>query len=215
MKKNYKETILSIDLMLFFILTAIFAVIMISPLIHHADVIKYRLDLVSGLDQETIAQNFDQLANYLWLFHREPLALTDFVMSDGGAIHFAEVKTLVDALQVLWLITGIAGFVGAGKKIKKREIQFVKQTALLMILVPLTIGLVASVNFDQAFVTFHHIFFHNDYWIFNAVTDPVILILPEQFFMHCFFAIVIAVLIFAGILYGWYYYQMSKEKRVL
>ena len=27
--------------------------------------------------------------------------------------------------------------------------------------------------------------FDNDYWLFNSKTDPVIKILPDEFFMHC------------------------------
>ena len=70
--KNNKDILLSLDLMLFFILTSIFLVILISPWIHQADVIKYQLDLVSGLDRQTIADNYQLLADYRWIFHRAP-----------------------------------------------------------------------------------------------------------------------------------------------
>ena len=53
-----------------------------------------------------------------------------------------------------------------------------------------------AVNWDWAFVTFHHIAFDNDYWIFDPATDPVYNILPDTFFLHC------ALLILAGVVLG-------------
>ncbi len=210
MMKKFKDGFLAVDLMVFFILSGIMLTILISPLIHRLDVNHYRLDLYSGLSKEEIACNFSSLANYLWIFNREPLALESFVMSTNGAVHFAEVKNIVDALQILWLITGIGGGTGAYFEIKQQDFAFLKRTAILMILVPLAIGITASLNFGAAFVTFHRLFFRNDYWIFDVRTDPVISILPEQFFMHGFFAIVLIVVLCALLLYGLYRYKTKK-----
>ena len=210
MMKKFKDSFLAVDLMVFFILSGIMLTILISPLIHRLDVNHYRLDLYSGLSKEEIACNFSSLANYLWIFNREPLALESFVMSTNGAVHFAEVKNIVDALQILWLITVIGGGTGAYFEIKQQDFAFLKKTAMLMILVPLAIGITASLNFSAAFVTFHRLFFRNDYWIFDVRTDPVISILPEQFFMHGFFAIVLIVALCALILYGLYRYKTKK-----
>lgn len=210
MMKKFKDGFLAVDLMVFFILSGIMLTILISPLIHRLDVNYYRLDLYSGLSKEEIARNFSSLANYLWIFNREPLALESFVMSTNGAVHFAEVKNIVDALQILWLITGIGGGIGAYFEIKQQDFAFLKRCAMLMILVPLAIGITASLNFSAAFVTFHRLFFRNDYWIFDVRTDPVISILPEQFFMHGFFAIVLIVALCALILYGLYRYKTKK-----
>lgn len=42
---------------------------------------------------------------------------------------------------------------------------------------------VIALNFDKAFVTFHHIFFDNDLWILNPATDRLINIVPQPFFV--------------------------------
>ena len=42
------------------------------------------------------------------------------------------------------------------------------------------------VNFEGSFVLFHKTMFNNDYWIFDPNLDPVINILPEEFFFHAF-----------------------------
>lgn len=210
MKKSFKDSLLSLNVMLFFILTAIFLTVLFSPLIHQSDVSKYRLDVYSGLSREEIKRNFASLSGYLWLFRQAPLQLESFPMSTAGAIHFAEVKRLVDGLQVLWIISGFIVVFGACRYLKRKDIAFMAQAAKLMIIVPTTIGLLAATNFDRAFVTFHHLFFNNNYWIFDERYDPVIKILPEEFFMHCFIAIIIFVLLFALGLYGSYRYQIKR-----
>jgi integral membrane protein (TIGR01906 family) len=37
--------------------------------------------------------------------------------------------------------------------------------------------------------------FRNDYWIFDEATDPVIMILPDAFFLHCAVMIILLILI--------------------
>ncbi len=45
------------------------------------------------------------------------------------------------------------------------------------------LGLAIAVNFSQAFVLFHHLFFDNDLWLFDPATDLMINMLPEGLFM--------------------------------
>lgn len=57
------------------------------------------------------------------------------------------------------------------------------------------LNLLAALDFDGAFTVFHSIFFPGkDNWLFDPVTDPVILILPEAFFRNCAIAIVTVLL---------------------
>ena len=59
----------------------------------------------------------------------------------------------------------------------------------------LLIALLAALDFDGAFTVFHSIFFPGkNNWLFDPVTDPVILILPEAFFRNCAITIVTVLL---------------------
>ena len=59
----------------------------------------------------------------------------------------------------------------------------------------IVVCLLAALDFDGAFTVFHSIFFPGkDNWLFDPVTDPVILILPEAFFRNCAIAIVTVLL---------------------
>ena len=51
-------------------------------------------------------------------------------------------------------------------------------------------------GFDRFFILFHETFFNNDDWLFNPATDPIINVLPEQFFMHSFILFFILIELF-------------------
>lgn len=96
------------------------------------------------------------------------------------------------------------------RQIKQKEYRFFKLTAILTIVIPLILGFFAFVDFDRLFVMFHQLVFSNDYWLFNPRLDPIINILPENFFMHCFMSIVFIVLFSAFICYKIYqHYQKT------
>ena len=58
------------------------------------------------------------------------------------------------------------------------------------------IGSAAATDFDRAFIVFHSLFFPGkDNWVFNAATDPVILIMPDAFFRSCAILILTVLLI--------------------
>ena len=49
------------------------------------------------------------------------------------------------------------------------------------------------IGFDQFFTLFHEALFPGDSsWLFNPATDPIIWILPEEYFMHCFIIFFVA-----------------------
>ena len=41
---------------------------------------------------------------------------------------------------------------------------------------------IIALNFEKAFITFHHIFFDNDLWLLDPDTDNLINIVPQTFF---------------------------------
>ena len=63
------------------------------------------------------------------------------------------------------------------------------------------VGGLAALDFDRAFTVFHTIFFPGkDNWLFDPMTDPVILILPEEFFRSCALLILAGLLLACGVL---------------
>ena len=100
----------------------------------------------------------------------------------------------------------LAGAVGILRQRRKQSYGYLKLTAILTVSLPAVIGATVALNWDWAFVTFHELAFNNDYWLFDPATDPVINILPDAYFLHCAFMILVLVIlgsIICGLTYRW------------
>lgn len=206
---NKKDWFYALIISLFIISGAVVFTVFFKPL-YYFDIDFLNIDSFVGMSKDIIKHNYNILIDYQSIFYRGDLLLPDFIMSETGRIHFVEVKRIFEIIQVLFIVTGLASLFILIKQ--KHEIIYLKLASILTIAIPSIIGLLASIDFDIAFVVFHQIFFRNDYWIFDYRTDPVIMILPQDFFMHCF--IMIVVLIIAGSIAIYLVYK-KKESYIL
>ncbi|HFK8809251.1 TPA: TIGR01906 family membrane protein [Streptococcus agalactiae] len=139
-----------------------------------------------GLSKEQILENYRILLTYLNIPWFLALDMPDFPSSASGIFHFFEVKKLfmLDYLILIFSGMGTLWFVRHLNRRREswRLLPYFRQGTLI----PLAILLALLVSFDTLFVLFHKVFFNNDAWLFNATTDPIILALPAEFFMHSF-----------------------------
>ena len=140
------------------------------------------------LKPETIQYNFHILMNYLTNPFYQVLQMPDFRSSEAGLHHFAVVKNLFHLVQLLALVTLPIFYYFVKKIVKKGFLSIFRKSLLLLVFLPLLIGLVGVlIGFEQVFTLFHQILFvGDDTWLFDPAKDPVILILPETFFLHAF-----------------------------
>lgn len=178
------DVLLSITLMLFFFSSSVVLTLNFRPLYYH-DIEALDMEANSGIPSDEIHQNYDALIDYNSIFMRDPLEFPTLPMSESGRIHFGEVKHIFSAVQVLMMLSGFASVIGGIIRLRQKKLSFLRLTAILNICVPAVLGGLIALNWQAFFVKFHELFFNNDYWIFDAVTDPVITILPDAFFMHC------------------------------
>ena len=75
-----------------------------------------------------------------------------------------------------------------------------------LILATILVGVIA-IDFDRAFIVFHHIFFDNDYWILDPRVDLLINMVPIYFFIHIsvFIALIMAIVPLIIIGLAWLY----------
>lgn len=148
------------------------------------------------LSEKELLHNFDQLMRYLNLPWVETLKMSDFPVSPSGALHFYEVKRLFLLNYGLLAATILPSMFYLRHLIKTQRLWTMIQPFRIAVAVPIVIAFLMAVNFDRFFIMFHGIFFNNDAWIFNPATDPIINVLPETFFLHCFILFFILLEIF-------------------
>jgi hypothetical protein len=111
--------------------------------------------------------------------------MPDFAMSEGGRIHFADCKRIFDVVQIICAVCGIFTLVSFFLHRHGGNSRYLRFAGILTIALPAVIGGLAVWNWDWLFVHFHQLFFRNDYWLFDPTADPIILVLPDAFFLQC------------------------------
>lgn len=150
-----------------------------------------------------VMSNYNQLMWYLiWPFKRK-LRMSNLPTSSMAAGHFADVKKLLVLAIIAFLCCLIILF--WCQRRNKKFLRLNKVWALLFLLLPVAILPFALTNFDNFFITFHHLFFAgSNTWLFDPVTDPIINVLTEGFFASCF--------AIAGIVYELYFADKLLQK---
>jgi len=157
---------------------------------------KLSLPEAAGISEEELLANYNALIDYNSIFFTGPLEFPTLAMSEAGRIHFEEVKAIFSVFQIALIVSAALTALFGLMLLRKRRHRFLALGGILTLAIPAAIVcVVAAVGWDRFFVLFHELFFNNDYWVFDAKTDPVILILPDAFFMHCLLRIVAAIVI--------------------
>ena len=210
--KIFRNTVTAIALILFIISAAVTITLNFRPLFYF-DIDYLDIEAQSGFSKEDIRKNYDALIDYNSMLNHDTLEFPTLPMSEGGRIHFEEVKQIFVAIEYIFIASGIIGLAFLLLLICKfKEFLFLKLASILTIAIPAVLAILISINWEAAFVTFHHIFFNNDYWLFYPDKDPVILMLPDEFFFHC--AAMILILVILGSLISFMIYRILRKKNL-
>ena len=151
-----------------------------------------------GLTPEQIKQAYGEMLDYcMGLNNTFSVGVLPF--SESGAAHFADVRKLFILDLAVFASSGIA--LGSLCYVnRKKPVRLAGHTpgfwsAIGLGTSFLVVGGLVAIDFEKAFTVFHKIFFPGkDNWVFDIYDDPVINMLPAEFFGNC------AILIFAIIL---------------
>lgn len=204
-----KRFVLPILITLFIISASAVFTLNFRPLYYH-DISSLNIEETSGYSENVIRENYDALIDYNSVFHRGSLDLS-LPMSREGRIHFQDVKRIFDVLQIICLITLTASLILGIRSWKQGCRGFLKSAAVLSVFLPVIAGMLIAFNWDNAFILFHELMFSNDYWLFDERTDPVINILPDEFFLHCALLIILLILS-ASLIMGLIYLRQKKRR---
>lgn len=165
---------------------------------------KYKLVKVTGLSAEILMDNYKRTIYYVQNPFIKELTFNNVHMSDFGRIHFFEVKRIFIALYIFSIIFIILMLIkiltNKGNGLGKTLIKSFNSSVNIMALIFISVSAAASINFSEAFIFFHKIFFRNNYWMFDPEIDPIIKALPEELFMIEFMMIVFVLAIFTVII---------------
>lgn len=190
-----------IGTILFVLSAAVLGTIYLAWLVYPLEISFLGLEKVVYMKSSDISYNFNILMNYLTNPFASVLDMPNFSSSADGLKHFADVKVLFHLVQVIFLISLPAVFYFWKEVVRKGYGKLYRTVFMWMALAPLLIALVGLlIGFDSFFVLFHHLLFPGDStWLFDPLKDPVIYILPQEFFLHCFILFFILYEVFCGI----------------
>lgn len=198
------SVIMSIAVALALLTGSIATPILIRPF-YYAQIQPLELESASGLSRDEIIQAYDEVLDYC-IGASDEFSAGVLPFSASGSAHFADCRVLF--ILDLWLLAGSVIVIVLLKLYDKRRrlprlgrhgAPFWGAAGMAALLV--LIGIAAATDFDRAFTVFHSLFFHGkDNWVFNASTDPVILIMPEAFFRNCAILILAVLLVISAVI---------------
>lgn len=176
--------------------------------LYYFDIDYLNISELSGLSKDNIKLNYDYLIDYNLSKDVSEFKLPTLESSPEGKIHFEEVRNIFQNINKLSKLLMIISLVGIILSVKNKNIKLLKTTSMTLIIMPVVLALPILLNFEKSFIIFHKLLFRNDYWIFNPDLDPVINMLPEEFFFHA--GLMILILIFAVSMLLFAMYKLCK-----
>ncbi len=189
------------------ILTGAIAVPILFRPFFHWHIEAFDLPELTGLTVTEIKTAYKEMLDYC-IGLADTFSVGVLPFSESGAAHFADVKKLF-LLDLSVLAAAVILLIGVWFYSRRKPVRLLGHTpgfwsAMGLGVTFLTVGGLAALDFDRAFAVFHKLFFPGkDNWIFSSVSDPVIKMLPAEFFRNCAVLILVLVLISCAGLLLW------------
>lgn len=204
------EILLSLMLTFIVIVASSKLALKFKPLYYY-DIINLNISEQTGYTNTEIKQNYDYVVDYVASHKDVDFKLPSMIFSPSGKQHFEEVKIIYNTLDRLSIFLLIVLVLSMIINVRNRIYQFLKYSSITLLGLPLILGTFFILNFDKSFVIFHKIFFRNNMWFFYPETDPIITILPQEFFFHCAITIVSILLLFSVLSYFIYIFINNNK----
>jgi len=153
------------------------------------------LSAETGYSEDIIKENYDALIDYCSPFFKGDLNFPSLPASESGISHFAEVKVIFNVFFYIMLVSPVILTILIFAQHKRKDYSFIKWTPIIMCVAPIVVFALCAIDFESTFIMFHKIIFRNEDWYFKPDTDPIIMLLPESFFLKCALIMVTTVLI--------------------
>lgn len=153
---------------------------------------EYNIKDYAGVNQKNLEEMYTKLI--LYIKNGFNFLLEDF--NDRETRHMEDVHQLYVfkdkiTLTTTTIILSIIILLFGSQKIRKENIKFFIITFISIFVILGILLIIIYLDFDEAFIKFHKIFFDNDLWILDPRTDIMIRMLPQDYFMQLTFKIFI------------------------
>ncbi len=212
--KRFLSMFCAVCVFLFLLTASIGLPIYFRPF-YYAHIGAFDLEGVSGYSEAEIRQAYDEVLDYLTLPGKK-FGTGVLTHSEEGRAHFEDCKRLFDLNAGILMGSGAALAVLYGMRKKWGPYRLGRLSApgwaaVLSVTLPVIIGGLAALDFDRAIVVFHSLFFPGkSNWIFDWYADPIIRVLPQEFFRNCAILIGLGLVWMAGGILLWE--GMKKRK---
>lgn len=189
--KNKLLTILFGVAVFFFIITFSIGLPIYARFFYYLQINALGIPEKTGYSYAEIKAAYDEVLNFLTLPNRE-FGTGVFSYTPQGMAHFEDCKVLFNLnLIVLICSSAIIALCLILNKFKVfsfcrpfgMNVSFISAVSIFAVIAVLAI--IIAIDFNAAFVAFHHLFFPGkDNWQFSS-KDEIIYALPQQFFMNC------------------------------
>lgn len=209
--KKFLNIIFSVCISLVIIVSVINFTVGFKQL-YYFDIDYLNISELSGLSKDNIKLNYDYLIDYNLSKDVSEFKLPTLKSSPEGKIHFEEVRNIFQNINKISKLLMIISLVAIILSIKNKNIKLLKTTSMTLIIMPVVLALPILLNFEKSFIIFHKLLFRNDYWIFNPDLDPVINMLPEEFFFHAGMMILILIFVVSRLIFVMY--KLFQRKKI-
>ena len=180
---KFIKLLFSLTLCLFVISASVKFTVLFKPL-YYFDIDHLNIMEISGFSKAEIIKNYDYVIDYMSSPMKDEFILPSIPYAVASQVHFHDVKKIFHLIDILFIITGIISLIGMYFYIKNKSYSFIKWSSYMLLGLPSLLLVAFATNPDSAFTIFHKIFFRNDYWVLSSRTDPIITIMPQEFFYH-------------------------------
>ena len=200
---------LSILTAVFILTVSVAAPILLRPF-YYAHIVPLGLEASTGLSRAQITQTYDEMMDYC-IGRTDTFSAGPLPHSQAGRDHFADVRALFLLDLRAAILSGLLllGWTLIRRRRRVQPYRFMKRGFAFWGGIGLSgtflvVGGLAAANFSRAFILFHTLFFPGkDNWLFDPYTDPIIRILPQEFFRNCAIFILLLMVLLCALVILW------------
>lgn len=212
--KNLKHTFSDLGISFLFLFSFIglglLFVLLFRPL-YLFDLHFFNLPETTGYSKEEILLNYDYLIRTCLPFFHDTFQFPTMPSSASGIQHFEEVRHIFYTIYALSFSSIVLLVPILRQKKKNQDFRYLKFSGILVLILPVLLAVLSIISFHTVFVTMHTVLFRNDLWLFDPDTDPIINILPEEYFFHCAAALFLFLIAGGILLLLRYHHQYSRS----